>query len=49
MTNIYCTIKNAERKALNSDKVKKEAKQKNIPKTEVVTCKKTKRGKLFIK
>ena len=40
MTNIYCTIKNAERKALKSDKAKKEAKQNKEAKIEVVSCKK---------
>lgn len=45
MTNIYCTIKNAERKALKADKSKKEAEQKNDTKTEVISCKKSRINK----
>ena len=41
MTNIYCTIKNAERKALKTNKAKKEAEQKKENKTEIVSCKKS--------
>jgi len=49
MTNIYCTIKNAERKALKADKAKakKEAEQKNDTKTEIISCKKTKKGHTY--
>jgi len=43
MTNIYCTIKNAERKALKANKAKKEAEQKKETKTEVVSCKKNRK------
>jgi len=44
MTNIYCTIKNAERKALKANKSKNKAEPKNKTKTEVISCKKTKKG-----
>ena len=40
MTNIYCTLKNAERKALKADKAKKVELKNNSTKTEVVSCKK---------
>ena len=42
MTNIYCTIKNAERKALKADKAKNKAEKKET-KTEIVSCKKNRK------
>ncbi len=43
MTYIYCTIKNAERKALKWDKAKKELAENKKSKIEVVSCKKNRK------